>query len=291
MTTSRAPSVFLVHSGDSEALVAEVLILSTALRGDGLDTNLDLYEVSPAMGWPQWLHHQIEGAHFVIVVCTEGLYALSQSGSPAIADMRAMKALWQWKYIENKLSAENTNGKFIPVIFRTSDLAYIPSILKTVTHYCIETKDGFGDLYRHLTSQPKYAKPPLGEVKKLPSMDTSIVFGGHAISSAVQLVGVDVVFQPLPQALPQRSFVEKPNKASLRKVLNLIFPQDEDINGFIEDNFNSGDSIDIRLHMTRAEKVSALLRCIQACHILKILRNYYSDELLRHEHVLQREDD
>ena len=59
------------YSHDSEEHRARVLELAERLRGDGIHAWLDRYEMAPPEGWPRWMQRQVEGAHLVLVICTE----------------------------------------------------------------------------------------------------------------------------------------------------------------------------------------------------------------------------
>lgn len=63
--------VFISYTHDSDSHMNRVLELSERLRSDGVDSNLDQYEVSPPEGWPAWMRKQIKHADFVLVICTE----------------------------------------------------------------------------------------------------------------------------------------------------------------------------------------------------------------------------
>ena len=65
------PKVFISYSHDSLEHSDRVREVSDRLRADGIDCNIDQYEVSPAEGWPLWMEKQIRDAEFDLMVCTE----------------------------------------------------------------------------------------------------------------------------------------------------------------------------------------------------------------------------
>jgi hypothetical protein len=67
------PKVFISYSHDSPEHSAWVLELANALRGHGVDAELDQYHVRPEHGWPHWCEEQLreENAEFVLLVYTE----------------------------------------------------------------------------------------------------------------------------------------------------------------------------------------------------------------------------
>ena len=66
-----APKVFISYSHDGEAHETKVLDLANRLRDEGVDAEIDQYEVSPPEGWPAWCERKIQRADFVVLVCTE----------------------------------------------------------------------------------------------------------------------------------------------------------------------------------------------------------------------------
>src|SRR5687768_13181598 len=65
-----APRVFVSYSHDSTTHADRVLGLAHHLRSRGVDVRIDRFEASPPMGWPRWMHQQIEQANKVLMVCT-----------------------------------------------------------------------------------------------------------------------------------------------------------------------------------------------------------------------------
>jgi hypothetical protein len=60
------------------------------------------------------------------------------------------------------------NTKFIPVLFESGKYAHIPAPVQSTTFYFAQTEDGYEDLYRRLTNQPRALKPELGKLRSLP---------------------------------------------------------------------------------------------------------------------------
>ena len=161
--------VFVSYSHDSPNHVQRVLELSNRLRSQGIDCHVDQYEVSPPEGWPAWMEGQISSARFVLVVCTE-VYARRVAGQEEPG--RGLGARWEGAIITHALyESVGRNDRFVPIVFGTNDLATIPIFLRGVTHYDVSTTTGYQDLYRHLTSQPRVVKPPLGSLEVLPPVE------------------------------------------------------------------------------------------------------------------------
>jgi len=63
------------------------------------------------------------------------------------------------------------NTKFIPVLFESGNYAHIPAPVQSTTFYFAQTEDGYEDLYRRLTNQPRAVKPDLGKLRSLPAAE------------------------------------------------------------------------------------------------------------------------
>jgi len=162
---SRPPKVFISYSHDSPEHEARVLTLSNRLRDDGIDTILDQYQPFPPQGWIRWEKQQIIEALFVLVVCTE-TYCRRWSGqeTPGIGRGATHESGLIQQLVYN---SSGVNMKFLPVVFTEEDLPHIPLELKRYTSYVL-SGNGYEDLYRLLTNQPKTQKPVLGRLRTLP---------------------------------------------------------------------------------------------------------------------------
>jgi len=166
--------VFVSYSWDSEEHIEAVLALSNRLRADGIDCVLDQYEVSPPEGWPRWMDRKIAGASLVLVVCTETyLNRVMGRESPD----RGMGVKWEGNLIYQHLYNRGAdNHKFVPVVMRHSDRAFIPIPLQGASFFNIETNEGYERLHRRLLGVPLAEKPPLGERKAMPKKEVKTNF-------------------------------------------------------------------------------------------------------------------
>lgn len=164
--SASAPIVFISYTHDSADHEMAVLRLSDRLRSDGVDCQIDQYEVAPTQGWPRWMEEQAERADYVLVVCTEAyLRRFRGEEDPGIG----LGATWEGGIITQEMyDAQGRNTKFIPVVFVPTDLSHRPRMLKSTTYYDLSTPDGYDRLLRRLTQQPKTIKPPLGSIRRLP---------------------------------------------------------------------------------------------------------------------------
>jgi hypothetical protein len=158
--------VFISYSHDSEKHMNRIVELSDRLREDGIDCNIDQYELSPPDGWARWMLREIDDSDFVLIVCTEAYYRRFE-GRDEIRQGRGVK--WEGAILTHTFyEKELHNTKFIPVLFSDKDLAYIPIFLRGTTFYDLSTENGYESLYRQLTNQPMVLKPQLGEHRPLP---------------------------------------------------------------------------------------------------------------------------
>lgn len=159
--------VFISYSHDSIEHVQLVLELSNRLRSEGVDCILDQYETSPPEGWPRWMDKRIRDSKYVVLICTEP-YFLRVMGEER--EDRGLGVRWEGNLIyQHFYNAGTLNHRFIPVVFRSDHLRFIPTPLQGATHYVLTDSHGYDDLYLRLTDQPKVEKPKLGKRRPLPT--------------------------------------------------------------------------------------------------------------------------
>jgi len=159
--------VFISYSHDSPEHEDRVLALADRLRQDGVDATIDQYADPPPDGWPMWMNLQIQNADFVLLVCTE---TYRRRADLQEQPGKGRGVLWEAKLIYNCLYVAAPHQKFIPILFDGGDLSYIPAPLQGLAHYRLDTSDGYEDVYRHLTKQPRHSAPEIGQLKALPAI-------------------------------------------------------------------------------------------------------------------------
>ncbi len=147
------PRVFISYTHDTPEHLDRVWNLSERLRNDGIDCRIDQHEESPAEGWPAWCSNQIEQSNFVLVLCSETyLLRYKRREEPG----KGLGGTWEGVVITHELyNAQGKNRKFIPIVFRDEDRAFIPIELQGPTNYNPSTDDGYDLLFRRVTAQPK----------------------------------------------------------------------------------------------------------------------------------------
>jgi tetratricopeptide (TPR) repeat protein len=175
-------TVFISYSHDSPEHADRVLALADRLRADGIDCALDQYETSPPEGWPKWMDRHIAKSDFVIVICTETYYRrVMDEEEPGKG--RGVK--WESTLTYQHLyDADAKNIRFVPVLFESGKVEHIPTPLRGATYYYIDTEQGYEDLYRRLTDQPRTVKPELGKLRELPPRERKQDFFAVRVSLA-----------------------------------------------------------------------------------------------------------
>jgi SEFIR domain len=183
---SSAPKVFISysHNYDRPDYKDRILELANRLRADGIDCNIDQYEESPAEGWPRWMLNQIDWANFVLIACTQE-YERRFRGNEAKG--KGKGGTWEGGVIIDEIyHSQGNNSKFIPIALNLEDSQYIPSPLRSATHYKVDNDSGYELLCRRLTNQPKINKPSLGKLQTLPPRDRKQNFMSIPKSQAKQ---------------------------------------------------------------------------------------------------------
>jgi SEFIR domain len=171
---SLPPKVFISYSHDSQSHNDRVLALADRLREDGIDCNIDQYEQSPPEGWQRWMLNEVEAADLVLLVCSEPYDRRFRGREEA---GKGKGAIWEGGVIIQELyDAQGLNSKFIPIVLTADDSRFIPSPLRSATHYRLITADDYDLLYRRLTNQHSTPKQDLGKLRKLDRRDRKQLF-------------------------------------------------------------------------------------------------------------------
>jgi internalin A len=165
--TGAPPKVFVSYSHDTVEHQERVLILADRLRADGIDAEIDQYNAAPPEGWPLWCERQIDAADFVLMACTE-TYHRRVKGDEEWG--KGLGVVWEARIIRQLLyDAGAISDKFVPVLFSDTSPEQIPTPIKGWTRYVVDTENGYEDLYRRLTGQPRLLRPALGKIQPLPT--------------------------------------------------------------------------------------------------------------------------
>lgn len=164
--SQKNPKALISYSHDSTDHKERVLAFCDRLRADGIDCVIDQFISSPEEGWPRWMINQISAADFVLIVATNEYNRRFVNG----VDGSGAGVRWEGLVITQEVyNAKSRNTKFIPIVLRASDIKFIPIILQGVTSYDVSSRQGYEDLYRHITGQPRACLRTPGPIHVLPS--------------------------------------------------------------------------------------------------------------------------
>jgi tetratricopeptide (TPR) repeat protein len=154
-------TVFISYSHDTPDHSQRVLELANALWDQGVDVELDQFQVRPPHGWPHWCEEQLrpENSVFVLVICTETYRHRVEGKTPAD---EGRGVFWEGSIINSYLYDDKSNKRFIPVLLPGATEDDIPRPLRVYTRYQLKAFDlndaGYLALYRELTGQPAVTK-------------------------------------------------------------------------------------------------------------------------------------
>jgi hypothetical protein len=157
--------VFISYSHDSPEHAVKVLTLANKLRSEGIDAIIDQYEPWPEKGWSQWMLKQVSEATFVLMICTEMYY---KGAMDKLGEEEKKGVKYEWHLINSYFYQDGAvNKRFLPVIFKENARDFIPDPFIDMPRFCVATNEGYEDLYRRLTNQPRATMPELGKFKSL----------------------------------------------------------------------------------------------------------------------------
>jgi len=193
---SDPPKVLISYSHDSPEHQKRVLTLANRLRADGIDCTIDQYIVAPPEGWPRWMVRQIRNSDFVLMVCTETYcQRVMREEQPG----KGLGVRWEGHLIYQAIyDAETMNTKFIPVFFEPGSASHIPDPVRSTSYYYVHTENGYEDLYRRVTNQPRAVKPELGKLRSLPPAERK---SEGALGRLVNVPNLPPHFLPRPDDL------------------------------------------------------------------------------------------
>jgi hypothetical protein len=173
----RPTAVVLWAHGDPEWQAHEeedwqntVLAFTHLLCAGAIDADLDLFHGHTATDWARFGPRAIQNSDYVLVaVSPTWRRAWDDEVEPgksagAVAEANTLRGLFK----ENR---QKFLERVIPVLLPGREESDLPTELKATSHWVrVPTLDqqGTENLYRRLTRQPAYPKPPLGTPRTLP---------------------------------------------------------------------------------------------------------------------------
>ncbi|MCW2960129.1 MAG: hypothetical protein JWM90_516 [Thermoleophilia bacterium] len=192
-TSQDAPTVFVswahTHSSWSKAKAREwesqVAAFAALLRRLGIHADVDLFHLDEAQDWTRYGPQQVERSQFTLVVMSQAWAERwsgtndPREGAGAAAEADTLRGLFS-------LNQALWQQRIVVVLFPEADPGSVPPDLQRAARVSVDpTEPGsFEPLLRLLTQQPRYPKPPVGEV---PVFDAAV--GYEDSSTLVDLRG------------------------------------------------------------------------------------------------------
>ncbi len=159
--TIKIPKVFISYSWDNEDHKEWVRNLADKLRENGVDVDLDQYDLSPGDRLPKFMEEKITNSDFVLIVCTEN-YKIK-------ADNRKSGVGYEGHIISSELFSKNNDKKFIPIVKNNFSSDILPVFLSgklgiPLLEDIDTDENSFNDLLATLFQVQVKKKPKLGDV-------------------------------------------------------------------------------------------------------------------------------
>ncbi|MCH9687681.1 MAG: tetratricopeptide repeat protein [Deltaproteobacteria bacterium] len=133
-SAGEAPRVFISYSHDSDKHREDVAAFVGRLRGDGVEVAFDQDEVDePVRGWLGWCDDQIEGADYVLAVCTPKYRRRFERRDPPAT---GRGATWEGERLRKTLyDAGGRNFGIVPVMLPGAAADTVPDRLRRTRRY------------------------------------------------------------------------------------------------------------------------------------------------------------
>jgi hypothetical protein len=90
------------------------------------------------------------------------------------------------QHYQHLYNSGGNSQKFIPVLLKDSDKAFIPVLQQGASYFVVDTESGYQRLYNRILGKPQAEKPPLGQRKPLPKKEVKTDIGAF-ISSPIDI--------------------------------------------------------------------------------------------------------
>ncbi|WP_410622972.1 toll/interleukin-1 receptor domain-containing protein [Amycolatopsis sp. cmx-8-4] len=172
---SAAPRVFISYTRDTPEHAEEVRRFAGFLVRNGIDADLDRWNLEPRRDWYLWAAERIRAADFILVVASP---LCRRIGDGEVEDGEHPLEQSELALLRTLLLGGGVRWatRVVPVVLLDGGARDFPLFLGPGTgdHYRVSAFDvpGAEELLRLLTDQPAYLRPPQpGEVVRLPPRD------------------------------------------------------------------------------------------------------------------------
>ena len=157
------PKVFISYAWGSEEYQNKVLAFVTQLRGDGIDTVFDKWDLTEGNDTNAYMERCVNDPSITnVLVLIDPVYAQK-------ADDHSGGVGTETQIISAKIYQEVTQDKFIPVIMERDENGSVckPTYLQGRLHFDLSLEEGYDNTYQRLVKklygEEVYAKPELGK--------------------------------------------------------------------------------------------------------------------------------
>src|ERR1043166_502305 len=171
-----SPKAFISYSHDTPEHCERVLMLAKALRGNGIDVELDQFHNEEIVDWPRWCNEQTSPEHseFVLCVCTAEYRRRIENNVPP---EKGKGAYWEGSLLDDDIYDAKGHRRILPLLLSDEAESSIPRFLRGWT-FCRLREFGLADhgyehVIRILTGQARVLKNELGLVPVLPPVTPS----------------------------------------------------------------------------------------------------------------------
>lgn len=180
-------SVFISYAQADQIIRDRALAFAELLELWGISVEFDQYEHNPEKGWAKWMEDGIDGADYVILLCTPEYRDRVREVQP---NGTGLGVVFESSIVYGIMASQpERRHRFVVVQFDKEDLKSIPTTLRNNNRYTLAQIDqsdaSFERLYRLLTNQPEVTRPDRGPLRTLPPKErTQVPRSGAAPSEA-----------------------------------------------------------------------------------------------------------
>jgi len=159
VANGKTPRCFISYAWEGEKHLEWVRILAERLQLSGVFVILDQWDVAAGAELPAFMESAVREADFVLLICTPTFAEKANSGKGGVG--------YEKSIVTGEIFARiATAGKFVPLLRAGEPAHGVPSYLLGRKYIDFRNDDDFEsvfeDLLRHLYSEPRFVRPPLG---------------------------------------------------------------------------------------------------------------------------------
>ena len=209
-TNMDRPTAFISYSWEDESHIAWVKSLADRLIADGINVNVDQYDLSLGDRLPHFMERQITEANYVLIICTPTYKKKSDARKGGVG--------YEGHIISAELCSTNNERKFIPVIRKGTIGESMPIFLAGKYGIDLCNNEEYEEHYKELVSA-------LRGKKKKPSIKRDNVPSGEYIVKIKQDIENAIIDRSWVKTKEDRQRLAREPHLKIR--VNNIILQDE----------------------------------------------------------------